>query len=73
MGLRRIYTPSHKNREEPDKKHDRPWPMVQLDTLTESHEHPGPFGGVATLGVEACLAVLGSAAVNVAKVMTTPN
>ena len=50
--------PSDKNREECHKKYDRPRLMVQLDTLTEPHEHPGPFGGVATLGAEACLAVL---------------
>ena len=63
--------PSDKNREECHKKYDRPRLMVQLDTLTKSHEHPGSFGGVATLGVEACLAVLGCAVINVAKVMTT--
>ena len=62
-----------KNREECHKKYDRPRLMVQLDTLTESYEHPRPFGGVATLGVEACLAVPGSAVINVAKVMTTQN
>ena len=60
-----------KNREECHKKYDRPRLMVQLDTLTESHKHPGSFGGVATLGAEACLAVQGCAVVNVAKVMTT--
>ena len=60
-----------KNREECHKKYDRPRLMVQLDTLTKSHEHPGSFGGVATLGAEACLAVLSCVVPDVAKVMTT--
>ena len=65
--------PSDKNREECHKKYDRPRLMVQLDTLTESHEHPRPFGGVATLGVEACLAVLGCVVTNVTQLTTTQN
>ena len=72
-GLVRIHMPSDKNREECHKKYDRPRLMVQLDTLTESHEHPGSFGGVATLGAEACLAVLSCVVPDVAQLTTTQN
>ena len=41
--------------------------MVQLDNLTELYPHPKPFGGVVTLGVEPCLAVLGLIPVAVTK------
>ena len=65
--------PSDKNREECHKKYEKPWLMVQLDTLTESHEHPGSFGGVATLSMEACLAVLGCVVTNITQLTTTQN